>query len=367
MKRLLKNSLCAILVACSIMYVYDTVVFFMEVVGVSKIEIVDGVRWHYVVKEGKAIICCEKQQKRVRKQAAIPKNTKGALVVPSRLGGKEVVEISEYSFKGCTNITSVVIPGCVKHIGYRAFEKCESLAEVVISNGVGSISFHAFQDCPKLCKVEIPKSVWRISGNVFSGCTNLYDIIIDKENKDYSSKNGVLYDKGDGEILRLPPKNGSVVIPADAEVIDGDAFEDNIVFSKIIVEQGNKRYSVRNGMLYDDKTDMIVRCPNTVEQVMLPSTAKIIGNRAFARCRNISSIVIPQSIKRMGVHVFYECEALERVVFEDGADDMVLKDSIFSGCSRLRTLELGNRNLLGTDYDSSSTYKTSMEYLFKGW
>jgi hypothetical protein len=65
--------------------------------------------------------------------------------------------------------------------------------------------------------------------------------------------------------------------------------------------------------------------------------------------------------------VFYECEALERVVFEDGTDDMVLDDCIFSGCSRLRTLELGNRNLLGTDYDSSSTYKPSMEYLFKGW
>lgn len=48
-------------------------------------------------------------------------NFKGALEIPTLIGGIEVVEICEHAFQYCYQITSVVIPDSVKHVVAEAY------------------------------------------------------------------------------------------------------------------------------------------------------------------------------------------------------------------------------------------------------
>jgi len=64
-----------------------------------------------------------------------------------------VIDIVEYAFEGCTNLTSVTIPNSVTSIGLRAFFNCSGLTSVIISGSVTSIGEWAFATCTSLMEV----------------------------------------------------------------------------------------------------------------------------------------------------------------------------------------------------------------------
>ena len=59
------------------------------------------------------------------------------LIVPSHavMEGKDypVIEIGEYAFSGCANLTKVVIPVAVEKVGWAAFAYCSNLSTIVVS------------------------------------------------------------------------------------------------------------------------------------------------------------------------------------------------------------------------------------------
>ncbi len=64
---------------------------------------------------------------------------KGALSIPSTLGGSPVTKIGDMAFYQCFNLTSVVIPSTVKEIGYCAFGYCSNIKKITIPSTVTDI------------------------------------------------------------------------------------------------------------------------------------------------------------------------------------------------------------------------------------
>ena len=79
------------------------------------------------------------------------------------------------TFKGCTGLTSIVIPDSVSKIGYNSFRGCTGLTSVVIPNSVKEIGDSAFEDCTALTSVVLSKT--KLGEDVFAGCTSLKEII----------------------------------------------------------------------------------------------------------------------------------------------------------------------------------------------
>lgn len=63
-----------------------------------------------------------------------------------------------------------------------------------MKNNPGSLGGHAFRGCITLKVVSFGESLTNVSGSDFSGCISLEEINVSISNKKYSSRNGILYD-----------------------------------------------------------------------------------------------------------------------------------------------------------------------------
>ena len=118
----------------------------------------------------------------------------------------------------------MTIPNSVTSIGDYAFFYCCSLPSVTIPNSVTSIGYSAFSECSSLTSVTIPDSVTSIGGSAFYGCYKLENIIVDSKNANYSSIDGILYNKNATTLLFCPLPKTSVTIPNSVTSIGDDAF-----------------------------------------------------------------------------------------------------------------------------------------------
>lgn len=178
--------------------------------------------------------------------------------------------IGSAAFAGCSNLSKVTLPNSLKYLGYyafnkagiksitlpfglegipnRAFSDCKNLSSVVISNSVKYIDDYAFESCVNLQSVNIPNSVESLGSSAFGLCTNLktvsiglglegvyaadfHDVFcecpflesidINKNNENYCSYDGVVYDKNMTKILYYPQgkRNTSYTVPNTVRTI----------------------------------------------------------------------------------------------------------------------------------------------------
>lgn len=101
------------------------------------------------------------------------------------------------------SITAVMIKSGVTSIGDSLFANAGNLASVTLSPNIETIGNSAFA-FTKIEQIDIPKTVNTIGKFVFKGCDRLSSIIVDENNDDYFSDNGVLYDKKTHSLIAYP-------------------------------------------------------------------------------------------------------------------------------------------------------------------
>lgn len=116
--------------------------------------------------------------------------TAGALVIPSTVkAGRyqmDVTAVAPNAFselnKGGHWLTSLYIPGTVRHIGAGAFRDCVQLKEVHFSTGLQTIGNRAFCRDSALTTISLPATVDSLGGYAFGICPNLSSIYAFGEN-----------------------------------------------------------------------------------------------------------------------------------------------------------------------------------------
>lgn len=159
------------------------------------------------------------------------KNQSTLITYPCGLAGEytipnSVTSIGNYAFMYCSGLTNVTIPDSVTSIGFRAFDGCYELTDLTIPDHVTSIGDYAFDCCFSLTSITIPASVTSIGESAFEHCSNLAGFIVDSGNANYSSENGVLFNKGKTTLIACPcGLSNNYVIPASVTSIDPFAFK----------------------------------------------------------------------------------------------------------------------------------------------
>jgi len=70
-----------------------------------------------------------------------------------------VVSIGKEAFRGCVNMTDVIIPDSVEQIGFRAFFHCTGLTNLVIPDSVKKVGEDIFINCTSLKSAVLSKNM----------------------------------------------------------------------------------------------------------------------------------------------------------------------------------------------------------------
>ena len=217
--------------------------------------------------------------------------------------------IEEHAFSGCSGLTNINIPSSVTSLGDGAFSFCKGLTSINIPSSVTNIGKLAFLECECLTSIKIPSSVTNIGSSAFLHCKGLTSINVSRDNKFYSSDKGILYDKNKTTLICIPEgKNGSIVIPSSVTHINSFAFNNCRELTSINVSRDNSNYSSEDGILYDkNKTALICAPKGKKGNIKIPSGVTSIEKEAFSYCRYVTNIKIPFGVTSIGEWAFRCC------------------------------------------------------------
>ena len=236
-----------------------------------------------------------------------------------------ITNIGSYAFEGFRNLQSITIPEEVTEIGMAAFSGCRSLKNINIPEEVTYIGEEAFRECESLTDIKIPEGVTTIKDLTFYGCSNLKNITIPKTvtSLEYNIFGGC-------ESLT------NITIPEGVTTIENDTLIDLSSLENIEVDINNTNFTSENGILFNKEKTKIIKYPEgkkDIEEYTIPEGVTSIGDRAFYKCNNLSNINIPEGVTGIGDRTFYECNNLSNINIPEGITS--IGELEFYGCDSL--------------------------------
>ena len=269
----------------------------------------------------------------------------GDVVIPASVTYNEeiysVTSILNSAFYDCNSLTSVTIPNSVTILGAQAFRGCSSLTSVTIPNSATNIGERAFEGCTSLTSVSIPNSVTSIGEYVFRECNNLTAINVNADNPNYSSLDGVLFNKDKTILVSYPGGlQGEYTIP-NSVIIGDEALSYCSGMTSINVSTDNPNYSSLDGVLFNkDKTTLIQYPGGKQGEYTIPSSVTQIGSAAFGGCIGLTSVTIPNSVTSLEYRVFYGCSGLTSIEIPNSVTS--IGNSAFNECANLTSVTIPN-------------------------
>ena len=280
--------------------------------------------------------------------------------------GKGVTSIEEKAFRGCKSLTDIIIPDNVTYIGGCAFMRCTSLESVTIPDSVPFIGGWTFAGCENLKSITIGKGVTSIGYGAFGGCINLTSILVSVTNSNYSSIDGVLFNKDQTKLIQYPSGKeldtyiipdcvtsvgdsafnncgclGSVIIHGSVTSIEDRAFSGCFGLTSISVSLSNPKYSSMDGVLFNKDQTKLIQYPAEKKLITyrIPDKVTSIRNSAFVFCEILKDIIIPDSVSFIENNAFARCSSLENITIPDSVT--FIGDDAFSNCENLKSVTIG--------------------------
>lgn len=217
----------------------------------------------------------------------------------------QVSSIEDYAFEGCDSLIGITLPQGLESISSYMLRFCTGLTDITIPESTKTIGDFAFEGCSGLKEIFLPKNITSIGRIPFALCSNLVNISAAEENKNYTTENGILFNKDKTELICLPEgfTDTSYVVPSSITKIGCNALSN----------------------------------PNLIN-VTLNSNVREIGDCAFSSCGSLTNLIIPDSVKSIGKGAFMVCYSLESITLPK--DLTRIEDFMFTSCAELKSINL---------------------------
>lgn len=338
----------------------------------------------------------------------------------------ELTSIGNEAFANCADLVTVDFSGCNKleNIGIEAFYKCPALESINFSDctsvkkierqnfmgcyslkeldfsectSLEEIGAHSFLGCHSLTNVKLPASLKTLGFSSFRSCSALTNIIVDVNNVNFVTEDGILFNKDKTKLILYPSgkTSSSYTIPDTITEIGETAFAGcefltNVTFpinlrtvkrwafsecslvsvdlsgcvnleaieggpflcttlTDIIVDKNNSKYCTENGILFNKEKTELVQYPSgkPEKSYKVPDSVIKIGDSAFMSCENLETVEFSTNVVRLEAHAF-EVADLISIKFPANLESIgvcafmsceKLTDADLSECSNLQDIE----------------------------
>lgn len=222
---------------------------------------------------------------------------------------EDMDNIGEAAFANCRNLKTVNIPKGLTEISGQLFYCCENLSsEIVIPDGVITIGGLAFFGCHKIQYITLPESLISIENNAFGGCSSIT----------------------------------TLKIPANLSIINHAAFYDCTKLNSIIVSDESTNFSSQNGVLFNKEKTILLCYPagKTDENYIVPATVHTIVSSAFTSNSFLKNVTVSDKINKIDGFTFSYDINLTSITIPNSVTDICkgaffrvdnLKDVYYSG------------------------------------
>lgn len=287
--------------------------------------------------------------------------TSERLNIPREVEGHTVTSVGDRAFLACFSARAVFIPDTVISIGELAFCFCDWVDAFNLPDSVVRIGDYAFASCG-FTSFEIPGSVLSVGINPFENCGALKYITVPYDHPALQVKDGVLFSKEDQRLICYPAgfTNKQYVIPEGTKIIGDYAFSscdslstltipDSVTFvgnnpftncsnlTDVRMSSSHPTLEMRNDALIFKPDQRLIFCAQaTAPQYSVPDGIRMIGDAAFASCRNLTAVTIPESVVSIGNKAFQGCQSLTTVTLPQSV--VSIGDKAFFNCFALSSV-----------------------------
>ena len=253
-----------------------------------------------------------------------------------------LLEIYPYAFSGCLNLEiSLSFPNSLTKIHNYAFQNCYSIEYVTLNEGLVYIGDGAFNHCrnAKNKRFIIPNSLIQIGGDTYVenndvlGTHVFYDFasknnclfIVEKNNQNYCSIDGVLYTKINNEpkyLVAYPEAKKDVVYYMPNSVVDAyelsfgknEYLRDIYLSDSFIIYEVFNQEKPKNYLNTGNNLATAIYCRNYIENIYTN-----LENQNFTA---IDGILYSKNLKKaIYVPIFNSTD--EELVIKDGVEEII--------------------------------------------
>lgn len=300
-----------------------------------------------------------------------------------RVSLNNVKSIGTYTFGQCSILTEIDF-GEVIEIGNSAFRSCnKALREVTLPDSVTKVGGYVFASCSELTTVKIGKGLIEFGNYTFLSdgvtfdtvepvlysCGKLERITVDSDNKNFLSRDGILYgrsvggrDFGFGGVLfELPPQyqNTEIVFPSEVRVTLPYSAQGLSKVQSVKLNEGLE--NIGKATFYNSLQLISLSIPSTVTTIganILLNCSKVSnielkenptftltngqvreGNRLVLVANTMKNVVIEDGIAEIASGVFMNNKVIESVVIPDSVTK--INGKAFNGCTSLKSITIG--------------------------
>ena len=217
------------------------------------------------------------------------------------------------AFRGCKNISEIIIPETVKSIWRDALE-CDA-KDIYFEGDIRSFDYTG---------VDLWNGV-KIHADAESGAAQYVEWIRES--------------RGDVKIsLAINGVEDVSALSKDYEVMLNDT---GITIVKLL--KAKKNMSIPDIMGNYPVTKIANRAfewdyngNDPIEVIVIPDSVTEIGNHVFSNRKNVRNITLSKGLKKISKSMFSYCDALEEVIIPDGVDEVC--DAAFFGCKNIKKI-----------------------------
>lgn len=247
---------------------------------------------------------------------------------------------AQWSYDSASETLTISGKGAVSSSPFSeiAFKK------LIIEEGITQINSRRFLGSSALESVSLPKTITNLGEYAFENCQSLKEILVDDENENFKSVDGVLYTKNMQKLLVYPSnkEDADFSIPETVRSLGDYAFDYNQNLENITipaglssmgeyepfycaksikcfnVATGNGYYTSKDGCLYSKDLKKLIKYTIALDAKSVTiDGVTMINDNAFYNSANLEEIVLKNTVSEIGYMAFYNCDNLSKLTIEN--------------------------------------------------